>query len=230
MAGSLADTPIPGGWTERSVTVAGRVWQLLLPADPDEFLQELPEPDTTAPLFRAQPYWAQLWSAALPLAELVARRSRPAAFPVLELGCGIGLAGLVACGQGDAVTFSDLVPEAVELALENARRNGCAERATGRVIDWCQPPAERFPWIIASDVLYDPALHAPLTRAIEQLLEPAGEAWIADPGRCSIPDFALRWHRPGWSAGWYDELSQPLVQPTAGRFRWLRIRAASEPA
>ena len=42
----------------------------------------------------------------------------------LEVGCGAGLVSMVAAKRGAAVTATDLNPEAVRLAQENARENG----------------------------------------------------------------------------------------------------------
>ncbi len=34
-------TPVPGGWCERELKIAERTFKLVLPAQPDEFLEEL---------------------------------------------------------------------------------------------------------------------------------------------------------------------------------------------
>ena len=74
---SITSLAIPGGWTEREVTVGPHVFRLLTPADPDEFLNHLVEPlDTTQPHL-ADPYWAKVWPAAGYLAEAVVRARSP---------------------------------------------------------------------------------------------------------------------------------------------------------
>jgi predicted nicotinamide N-methyase len=121
---SLADLDVPGGWSERTVVVGPHSFRLLLPTEPDAFLEQLEDPATTAQPHFADPYWAKLWPAAINLAAGVVRRPFPPGTRVLEIGCGSGLVGLAALASGCDVTFSDYVPKAVELALENAARNG----------------------------------------------------------------------------------------------------------
>src|SRR5438132_6911628 len=57
------------------------------------------------------PYWAQLWPAARMLAKVMVRENwgtDPRSVRVLEVGCGLGLAGIAALSRGLAVTFSDV--------------------------------------------------------------------------------------------------------------------------
>ena len=75
------------------------------------------------------PYWPTLWPAARMLAKVVVREpwhtySRPVR--VLEVGCGLGLAGVACLARGLDVTFSDVDETALTFAASNARRNGFA--------------------------------------------------------------------------------------------------------
>jgi hypothetical protein len=58
-------------------------------------------------------------------------------------------------------------------------------------MDWRAPLAERFPWVVASDVLYERRLHPLLLGALGKLLLPDGVGWISDPLRSSAEDFPL---------------------------------------
>ncbi len=58
---------------------------------------------------------------------------------VLELGTGIGLAAVLAARAGCRVVATDVVPEAVECARENAQLNGVAERVEVRLGDCYEP-------------------------------------------------------------------------------------------
>src|SRR5512137_971911 len=60
------------------------------------------------------PYWAHLWSGAVVLAAAIPAGVRS----VVELGCGLGLPGLVAARRGARVTFVDRA--AVALAFVRA--------------------------------------------------------------------------------------------------------------
>lgn len=222
---SMLRLAIPGGWTERDVALGERTLRMLLPADPYEFVNQL-EADGAAslPPMRADPYWAQVWSAAPTLARAVCAANWPTTLRVLELGCGIGLPGLAACAAGCQVTFSDYVPEAVALALENARRNSLGERASGRTLDWHAPDRDHFDVVLACDVLYEERLHEPLLRTIERMLAPGGEAWVADPGRALAESFLASAARAGFQIRRFDDRSQPADQIVVGEFRRFVLR------
>jgi len=238
---SIADLPIPGGWTEREIAVGPRSFRLLTPADPDELLNHLVEPRDTSRPYLADPYWAKLWPAAATLAEAVWRhrgqrgqktedkgqeslvpRPQPLA-PCLELGCGSGLVGLAALAAGWDVTFSDYIPQAVELALENAARNGLSG-ARGLVLDWRSPPKEQFPFIVAADVTYDRTNLRPLLETLERMLEPGGVAWLGDAGRGPAADFLGLALGRGWSVSLFDEQDRPAIVPALGRYQRLALR------
>src|SRR6476469_6726542 len=70
------------------------------------------------------PYWAQLWPAARMLAKVVIRERWDRYPRVLEVGCGLGLAGIACLARGLAVTFSDIDETALAFAAANARLNG----------------------------------------------------------------------------------------------------------
>lgn len=199
---------------------------ILAPADPDEFVNQLADADESAlPRMRADPYWAQVWTAALPLAAAVDRATWSAATRVLELGCGIGVPGLIACVRGWRTTFSDYVDEAVALALENARRLGIPpSQVAGMTLDWRDPPPRQFERIIASDVIYEERLHRPLLKAISGLLAEGGEAWIADPGRSLCSDFLDAARRRDWQVSLFDRADQFVETPVLGEFRRIVLR------
>jgi SAM-dependent methyltransferase len=238
---SITDLAIPGGWTERDVNVGPRTFRLLTPADPDEFLNHLVEPLDASWPHLADPYWSKVWPAAGFLAEAVLKKGTGIRGPgtgiasnpqsaignpqCLELGCGSGLAGLAALAAGWNVTFSDYVPQAVELALENAARNGLTG-ARGLVFDWRMPPREQFPFIIAADVTYDRTNVEPLLTTLAAMLAPGGEAWLGDAGRGPVADFIAAAVARGWSVGLFDEHGHPATVPALGHCQLIVLRRA----
>jgi predicted nicotinamide N-methyase len=146
------------------------------------------------------PYWAELWTSAVALADDVARRSLRGA-SVVELGCGLGLPSIAAALAGGRVLATDWSPDAVRVTATNAAQNDVSLE-TARV-DWASPEAivERAPWayVIASDVLYEPRNVCFLLELLPRLVDRKGRVLIADPGRNPAEEFvaratAGRWH------------------------------------
>jgi predicted nicotinamide N-methyase len=69
------------------------------------------------------PLFGLLWPSGMHLAERMARRPVTGE-RILEIGCGLGLASLVAHRRGALVTASDCHPLASAFLDENARLNG----------------------------------------------------------------------------------------------------------
>ncbi|MBI5757156.1 MAG: 50S ribosomal protein L11 methyltransferase [Planctomycetales bacterium] len=184
---------VPGGWTTREIVLAGRTFQLDLPASPDAFLDD---PDVLAAHERDgyMPYWGYLWPTSLDLARYMLEQKWPAGLECLEIGAGIGLSGLAALAAGLHVTFSDYAPQAVDLALHNAQRNGFSD-AVGCVLDWRQPTNRTYPLILGCDLIYEQPNHVPILDLLEKMLAKDGSCWLADPGRHQADAFVAELRR-----------------------------------
>lgn len=140
------------------------------------------------------PYWAQLWTSARMLAKVIIREDWATYSPpihVLEVGCGLGLAGLAALARGLEVTFSDLDETAIQFAAANARLNGFTRFRT-LPIDFRDPPRDvKYPVVIGSDLMYEERLVDPLVRLLDAVLAPGGVCLITDPDRTAARVF--RW-------------------------------------
>ncbi len=136
------------------------------------------------------PYWADLWPAVRMLAKVILRETWAPGTRALEVGCGLGLPGIVALSRGLQVTFSDYDPCALHFAAQNARLNG--HETFGLLpMDWRQPPEDlRVPVILASDLIYELRNVAPLVNFIKRVLAPGGVCFLTDQDR--IPSQALR--------------------------------------
>ena len=129
------------------------------------------------------PYWADVWPAAVALGRRLLSMQLTGK-TVLELGAGVGLAGLAAARAGARVVLTDREPVALEVARRNARLNGLESAVETLLLDWFHPEvAGTFDWIIGADVLYERPLVEPLASLLETLLARGGQAWIADPER-----------------------------------------------
>ena len=178
-----------------SLKFGGRTIQVVRPADPDRLLDD--------PLVRQwnqcddyMPYWAYLWPGALFLAEAVAREPWPLGTTLapplraLEIGCGVGLAGLVALSRGLSVCFTDYDHAPLHFVRRSAHENGFDPASySTRLLDWRDLPDESYPVILGSDVLYERRLVPIVANLLAKLLEPGGLGLVACPGRSSAEGF-----------------------------------------
>ena len=148
------------------------------------------------------PYWPELWPASRMLAAYLAENNNLPLAPHesargIELGCGLGLPGLMAMVRGFRVTFTDYDALALEYALANAKLNGLSG-ADALFLDWRKPPEGlKFPLVLGSDLLYEPGKVGPLARIVENLLAPGGVALISDPDRGPAKRFASELYQCG---------------------------------
>jgi predicted nicotinamide N-methyase len=136
------------------------------------------------------PYWADLWPAARMLAKVILQETWPPGTEVLEVGCGLGLPGIVALSRGLKVTFSDYDACALRFAADNARLNSYHDFRLLQ-LDWRNPPDDlRMPLILASDLIYELRNVPPLVEFVKKVLTPGGTCLLTDQDR--IPSHALR--------------------------------------
>lgn len=162
--------------------------RLIRPADPDRLLDD-GEVHRLNRRDDYMPYWAYLWPGASLLAEEVSRH-RWSGESALEIGCGLGLAGLVGVARGLRVRFTDYDAAPLEFVARSAAENGFdpASYSIAR-LDWREPPADTYPLILGADVLYERRLVPLVAGVLARLLAPGGEAWIADPYRAAAEEF-----------------------------------------
>lgn len=139
------------------------------------------------------PYWADLWPASRMLAKAILHEPWPPAHlsnGALEVGCGLGLPGIVALSMGLKVTFSDYDACALRFAADNARLNGYEDFRTLQ-LDWRSPPDDlRTRVILASDLVYELRNVAPIVAFVKKVLLPGGVCLLTDQDR--IPSHALK--------------------------------------
>jgi predicted nicotinamide N-methyase len=169
--------------------IANRTIQLVQPVDPDRLLDD---PDV-AQLNRNDdymPYWAYLWPGAFLLADVVGKQQWQGQ-ATLEIGCGLGLAGLVGIAQGLHVHFTDYDLAPLAFIDKSATANGFTEDqySTG-LLDWRVLPQTTYPLILGADVLYERKLVPLVADVLAKMLAPGGQAWIADPYRVAAEGFA----------------------------------------
>jgi predicted nicotinamide N-methyase len=166
----------------------GRV-QLTLIEEPDWYLERLSREDDRGRLYL--PYWTYLWESSIGLARYIEKiGTRVKDAHILEIGCGFGLTGIVACQMGARVVFTDAEQEALRFAHHNADQNGVIQRADFVQMDWNTPCFNRkFPYILAADVIYEEPHWIPIVTLLQAHLTPNGVALFSEPNRSNAYGF-----------------------------------------
>jgi SAM-dependent methyltransferase len=189
-----AGTDYAGPVAVASFRVGAHEIKLVRPADPDRLLDDPGVLDWNR-RDDYMPYWAYLWPGSYLLAEAVAREEWPKGagdrpLEVLEIGCGLGLAGLVALARGLSVQFSDYDRTPLEFVARSAAENGFdASRYRTRLLDWRNLPDERFTVILGADVIYESRLVPLVANVLAAMLAPGGVGLVASPYRIAAEGF-----------------------------------------
>ncbi len=166
--------------------------------DPDQLLDTLSKEDQCGTLHL--PYWTYLWPSAIGLARYLDLSDGFEGQRVLEIGCGFGLAGIVACRKGGIVLFTDYELDTLTFARYNASQNGCTNQSSFVQMDWNSSCLKgKFSRILASDVIYEDTHWNPILSLLQTHLTPDGEAIFAEPNRTSASGFLERVGRYGFT-------------------------------
>lgn len=136
------------------------------------------------------PYWAEIWPSGIALAsEILTRPHVFRALPVIELGCGVGITAAAAMMAGANVVATDYSPHSLLLTELTCLINRIPPPAL-RQINWRSPDAdllqhsgERWPVVLAADVLYEQRDIEPMLATLDRITAPGGLVWLAELGR-----------------------------------------------
>ncbi|MBC7783118.1 MAG: hypothetical protein H7144_04700 [Burkholderiales bacterium] len=157
------------------------------------------------------PYWAELWDSAMGVGQWLIKESGKwratsdemhssgviAHRSVLDLGCGLGLAGTVAAMLGAEVLFADIEPECLLFSLLNGLRYRSDVEA--RRVNWQTGDlSRRFDVILGSDILYDRSQWPFLTKFFDRHLDSRGTVLLGEPGRITGEMFVPWIQEQGW--------------------------------
>jgi 2-polyprenyl-3-methyl-5-hydroxy-6-metoxy-1,4-benzoquinol methylase len=167
---------------EKSVKIRGRSFILLAPKSIEAYI------DSKDPM-QDFPLWAKSWEASWVLADFLAGMPADPEKRLLEIGCGLGLVGVVAASFGHKVVMTEHNPDAIGFARANAELNHCADMEIID-LDWNSPSLYgRFDSIVGSEVVYHAKDFEPLRRLFELLLKPQGEVILCEGIRRTSLDF-----------------------------------------
>lgn len=168
--------------------------------DPERLLETTLRKDRDG-IVELDPFWAATWRAAQGLDRYLGTIPDLADQHVLELGGGSGRAGIAAALRGARVCITDASSMALLMCRYNARF--VADRVHVRKLEWSNayPFQQTFPWVIGSDIVYNPSLYPILEPCLRQVLAPHGTVLLSEPQRHTGDRFE-HWIR---TAGWTCE-------------------------
>jgi predicted nicotinamide N-methyase len=194
-------------------------------ADPDAVLDAICEEETRRAAMGADrpegylrmPYWAAVWESATAVGQLLQRRRALLQDPCLDLGCGMGLAGMIAAALGLHVTLGDIEEDCLDIARVN-----CApwpDRTTVRRVDWCTDDLRtHYGLLIGSDVLYEREQWDNIEAFLKRHTNPSSYVVLGEPRRPKADEFQ------NWitARGWTCEVEEQTVETKLTRVFVLR--------
>ena len=184
------------------------------------------------------PLFGLLWPSGAQLAARLAARPVQAGERILEIGCGLALASLVAHRLGANVTASDCHPLAGLFLADNLRLNGLPPMpyfhghwgVGGTEGDLpCSAATGQYDLIVGSDVLYERDVNADLARFIALHASPWAQIWIVDPDRGNRPAFNRHMAALGFAMH-EERIDQPASDAAAAYKGRLLVYSRQPPA
>lgn len=209
-----------------AIPVCGQPLRILGPADPHG-LHRLPHVVARHKADGYSAHWGLPWPAAVMLAEHVINRTLagPAASDqsVLELGAGLGIAGLALTRAGFPTMITDYDEDALAFVRASADLNGLTPRSV-EYLDWREPPSQRFAVIVSSDCVYDRGHHKPILALLDACLAPGGIAVFSDMNRRASDAFPDTAERAGYRVSITPTSAPAIPGPNARDGRIMRGR------
>jgi predicted nicotinamide N-methyase len=168
-----------------ALKIRGRNFGFFVPKTLDRFL----DPENT---FHDFPLWAKIWEASIVLADHLARIDAEPQKRFLEIGSGLGVAGIIASSFGHHVTMTEYNTDALNFAHANAENNLSSAESSLEItkLDWNKPQLEgSFDYIIGSEVIYKERAFEPILRLFKTFLKPDGEVVLAERVRKTALEF-----------------------------------------
>ena len=166
----------------RDMVIDGKPFRFIVPGSIERFI------DPEDPL-QDFPLWAKIWYAGAVLAGHLNNMPVETGKRLLEIGAGIGVAGVVAAVAGHDVTLTDYNTDALNFARANAHINNCSHVQVDR-LDWKKPDLEgRFDTIVGSEVIYRTEDVLLLLHLFQRYLKPDGRVILAEEMRKTIDSF-----------------------------------------
>ncbi|WP_456434199.1 class I SAM-dependent methyltransferase [Thermosulfuriphilus sp.] len=124
------------------------------------------------------PFWVKIWEGAVVLADFLASIEASPPKRILEIGAGLGVAGLFAAASGHQVTITDGEEEPLDFVRVTAAVNNL-EVEVARM-DWSSPQdMGQFDLIVGAEVVYSSRIYEALLTLFRRFLKPGGTIYLS---------------------------------------------------
>jgi len=158
---------------QTTFSVGSHRLKLFIPQKIDAFIN----PDD---LFSDFPLWSKIWEATAVLASHMSTIQVNPAHRILEIGAGMGVAGLCSARMGHRITITEYNEDALNFARANALLNNMEPDIVTK-LDWNTPLVQgRFDYIIGSEVVFKETDFPGLYVLFQKYLKPGGRIILAE--------------------------------------------------
>lgn len=116
------------------------------------------------------PLWSKIWPSCVFLGVLLPSLVKQGA-KILEIGSGVGVAGLILANQGYEITLTDYDPDALLFCQTNVLKNGLEDLVHVQKADFTKDVLDGpFDYIVGCEVLANPQVHEPMLSFLDKHL------------------------------------------------------------
>ena len=169
----------------KDLTIRGRNFSFFVARSLESFVD-------SQDIFNDFPLWIKIWEASIVLADYIAGLKVEPEKRFLEIGCGLGLVGIVASAFGHHVTATECNQDALNFARANALLNK-ASNIEIKEMNWNKPQLQgSFDTIIGSEIIYKESDFLPMLNLFRTYLKDGGEIILVEGIRKTSMEFMRR--------------------------------------
>jgi len=166
----------------KDLTIRGRSFSFFVARSLESFVD-------SQDIFNDFPLWIKIWEASMVLADYLAGLKVEPEKRFLEIGCGLGLVGIVASAFGHHVTVTEYNQDALNFARANALLNKASNMEI-KEMNWNNPQLQgSFDTIIGSEIIYKESDFPSILNLFRTYLKDGGEIILAEGIRKTSMEF-----------------------------------------